>query len=213
MSWDVIGQHGSLCGRLIGAVDAWLTTDQGAEYLKVTRSTIYRWADDGRLPYYELESGGGRRYRREDLDGMMAPTGAYDIYVARSQNLVHIAPHGHFQALCSKAVSELMLESGLLYDLGWCAGCQQVPDYVRNYLHRRGLLQPPGLKWQVEFAADCDAARALGHDLDSAVGDLKNGARTECLTCGRILHYGHRIGVSGPLVKLDLSLLERHCAT
>ena len=49
----------------------WLTPDEAAAYLKVTRSTIYRWSEEERLPFYELESGGGRRYHLADLDRLL----------------------------------------------------------------------------------------------------------------------------------------------
>jgi excisionase family DNA binding protein len=51
----------------------WLTLREAAAYLKVGVSTLYRWMDEGTLRYYELESGGGRRFRREDLDALLKP--------------------------------------------------------------------------------------------------------------------------------------------
>src|SRR5215467_6516674 len=58
----------------------WMTVSEAAAYLKVDRKTIYRWCDAGRLPFYELESGGGRRFKREDLDALLKPgrAGAVD---------------------------------------------------------------------------------------------------------------------------------------
>jgi excisionase family DNA binding protein len=56
-------------------VPEWLTIREAATYLRVNVSTIYRWCDEGRLRYYELESGGGRRFKREDLDGLLRPGG------------------------------------------------------------------------------------------------------------------------------------------
>ena len=50
---------------------AWLTIREAADYLKVNVSTIYRWCDEGRLPFYELESGGGRRFKQDDLDALL----------------------------------------------------------------------------------------------------------------------------------------------
>lgn len=49
----------------------WLTVAEAARYLRVHRTTIYAWCDEGRLPFYELESGGGRRFKREDLDALL----------------------------------------------------------------------------------------------------------------------------------------------
>jgi excisionase family DNA binding protein len=51
----------------------WVTVDEAMQHLKVSRSTLYRWCDEGRLRYYELESGGGRRFKRDDLDRMLKP--------------------------------------------------------------------------------------------------------------------------------------------
>jgi excisionase family DNA binding protein len=51
----------------------WLTISQAGAYLKVGRATLYRWVSQGRLRSYGLD-GGGRRFKREDLDGMLSPT-------------------------------------------------------------------------------------------------------------------------------------------
>ncbi len=51
----------------------WLRLKEAAAYLKVGVSTLYRWMDQGRVRYYELESGGGRRFKREDLDALLRP--------------------------------------------------------------------------------------------------------------------------------------------
>jgi excisionase family DNA binding protein len=50
----------------------WLTTKEAAAYLKVTRRTLYRWMEEGRLRFYELASG-RRRVRKEDLDALLTP--------------------------------------------------------------------------------------------------------------------------------------------
>ena len=52
-------------------VPEWLTLQEAAAYLKVTRNTVYRWCDLGLLPFFELKSGRGRRVRREDLDALL----------------------------------------------------------------------------------------------------------------------------------------------
>ncbi len=49
----------------------WFTPSEAAEYLRVTRQTIYNYMDDGLLPYYDLKVGRGRRLRRIDLDGLL----------------------------------------------------------------------------------------------------------------------------------------------
>ena len=49
----------------------WFTPTEAADYLRVSRQTIYNYMDKGILPYYELKSGGGRRLRRADLDDLL----------------------------------------------------------------------------------------------------------------------------------------------
>lgn len=45
----------------------WFTAAEAAEFLRVTRSTIYRWASSGQLRYHVLPHGVGRRFHRTDL--------------------------------------------------------------------------------------------------------------------------------------------------
>lgn len=49
----------------------WLTIEEAAEYLRVSKRTIYRWLHDGLLPGYRAGPRGPWRFLREDLDGMM----------------------------------------------------------------------------------------------------------------------------------------------
>lgn len=53
----------------------WFTVEQAAAYLQVTKQTIYNWINLGILPYYELPTGRGRRFRREDLDRLLQRRG------------------------------------------------------------------------------------------------------------------------------------------
>ncbi len=46
----------------------WLSVDEAAEYLRVSRRTIYKFTQDGRLPAYVLGPKRTRRFRRVDLD-------------------------------------------------------------------------------------------------------------------------------------------------
>lgn len=46
---------------------AWLTVQEAADYLKVARSTVYRWAREGRLPIFKLAKGVAR-VRLQDLE-------------------------------------------------------------------------------------------------------------------------------------------------
>lgn len=53
----------------------WLTIEEAAEYLRVSRRTIYRWVHDGLLPGYRAGPRGPWRFRQEDLDGLMRRAG------------------------------------------------------------------------------------------------------------------------------------------
>ena len=46
----------------------WLTTEEAAEYLRVHRDTLRRWARTDLIPAAKLGNRGGFRFRREDLD-------------------------------------------------------------------------------------------------------------------------------------------------
>lgn len=49
----------------------WMTTEDVCEYLQVSKSTVYRWVSEGKLPGYKF--GGARRYKREEVDGLAEP--------------------------------------------------------------------------------------------------------------------------------------------
>ena len=48
----------------------WLSLEEAAEYLEVSTSTVYRWCEEGKLPFYKLAGTGRRRFKREDLDAL-----------------------------------------------------------------------------------------------------------------------------------------------
>ena len=58
-------------GTVWPVADEWLTVAEARAYLKVGTTTLYRWMTEGRLPYRELASGGGRRIRKYDLEAML----------------------------------------------------------------------------------------------------------------------------------------------
>jgi len=62
---------GELSDRFRSLPD-WLTVREAAAYLKVDRTTIYRYCEQGRLRFSELTSGGGRRFKRRDLDALLS---------------------------------------------------------------------------------------------------------------------------------------------
>ncbi len=46
----------------------WLTIQEAAEHLKVSKPTIYRWMREGRLTFYKM--GNSTRFRRDHIDAM-----------------------------------------------------------------------------------------------------------------------------------------------
>lgn len=49
----------------------WLNVKEAAEYLGVSRQTIYRLIQQGRLGYFEVEGVLGKRIRKMDLDALI----------------------------------------------------------------------------------------------------------------------------------------------
>lgn len=46
----------------------WFTIEEAAEYLCVSKRTIYKLTQDGRLPAFRISRERHRRFRKEDLD-------------------------------------------------------------------------------------------------------------------------------------------------
>jgi excisionase family DNA binding protein len=46
----------------------WFTVEEAAEYLCVSRRTIYKLTKEGRLPAFRIGKERHRRFRKEDLD-------------------------------------------------------------------------------------------------------------------------------------------------
>jgi excisionase family DNA binding protein len=51
----------------------WFTVEEAAEYLCVSRRTIYKLTEEGRLPAYRIGRVRHRRFRKEDLDKVPRP--------------------------------------------------------------------------------------------------------------------------------------------
>jgi excisionase family DNA binding protein len=51
--------------------DQWLTLEEAAAYLKVSKPTIYRFCAEGCLPFYKLAGTGQRRFKPMDLDALL----------------------------------------------------------------------------------------------------------------------------------------------
>ena len=53
-------------------VSEWLTIKETCDLLKVSRRRVYRWMENGEVPYFMIAAGGGpRRIRREDLEDIL----------------------------------------------------------------------------------------------------------------------------------------------
>lgn len=51
----------------------WFTVNEAAEYLCVSRRTIYKLTKEGRLPAFRISKERHRRFRKEDLDKVPRP--------------------------------------------------------------------------------------------------------------------------------------------
>lgn len=51
----------------------WLTVPEAQDYLRVSKTTLYNFMQDGRLPFYYLKGTRQRRVRRTDLDALLEP--------------------------------------------------------------------------------------------------------------------------------------------
>lgn len=49
----------------------WMTLDEGAAYLRISRPTLDRWIAEQLVRAYDLPGGRGRRVKLEDLDEML----------------------------------------------------------------------------------------------------------------------------------------------
>ncbi|HSS09088.1 MAG TPA: helix-turn-helix domain-containing protein [Acidimicrobiales bacterium] len=54
--------------------DDLLTTAEVADLAGVSRTTVWRWAEDGILPTAVELPSGHRRFRRSDVDALLAPS-------------------------------------------------------------------------------------------------------------------------------------------
>jgi len=70
----VSGTNTSLYGgMLIVITKEWFTVEEAAEYLCVSRRTIYKLTKEGRLPTFRIGKERHRRFRKEDLDKVPRP--------------------------------------------------------------------------------------------------------------------------------------------
>ena len=52
----------------------WFTVEEAAEYLSVSKRTIYKLTTEGRLPAFRIGKERHRRFRKEDLDKVPVPS-------------------------------------------------------------------------------------------------------------------------------------------
>jgi excisionase family DNA binding protein len=62
----------SLCGR-VALMHRWLSLNQAADHLGVSRASVYRLCKAGLLAWLEVPGVQGRRFREEDLDSLLEP--------------------------------------------------------------------------------------------------------------------------------------------
>ena len=51
----------------------WFTVEEAAEYLRVSKRTIYKFTEEGRLQSFRIGKERHRRFRKEDLDKVPLP--------------------------------------------------------------------------------------------------------------------------------------------
>lgn len=51
----------------------WYTVTEACEYLRVSKTTLYDYMKDGRLPFFYLAGTRNRRLKKSDLDALLEP--------------------------------------------------------------------------------------------------------------------------------------------
>ena len=70
----VSGTNTSLYGGMLMVITKeWFTVEEAAEYLCVSRRTIYKLTKEGRLPAFRIGKERHRRFRKEDIDKVPRP--------------------------------------------------------------------------------------------------------------------------------------------
>jgi len=66
-------------------MEEWLTLREAASYLKLHPKTLYRYVRAGKLRQFRPGGTGRPRFRREDLDALLAPNGEQNEEAAESE--------------------------------------------------------------------------------------------------------------------------------
>lgn len=170
----------------------WFTPDEAADYLRVSRATIYRLSEEGRLPYSEVEGGRGRRYRGEDLRRALRPDRSrVHATVAARFRVVHAELAAVVDELPSVAedfgpgLKELVRAADFWVDVRDRAASQM--DVHRD-LATAGRSQVERL-----LTAALAPASKRGHRMDVDVRGADT-AHARCSRCGAELTVGHPVG-------------------
>lgn len=51
----------------------WFNVQEACDYLRISKPTLYELVRKGHLTSYTLQGAKARRFRREDLDGLLIP--------------------------------------------------------------------------------------------------------------------------------------------
>lgn len=175
-------------------VKHWLTLSEAAEELGVSRATLYRWQREGRLPLYELESGGGRRVKRNDLDALLRPVGEAGEATCDGRAVA--------ATLVRRFPKEKLVEVALVGRISFGPGQQMPPQLEHRIIPESDFKAvawakavDPRLSDVVEEALK--AAEEKGHDMDMADQGGPSYAWYRCRACGRqvvIQPIGNRLG-------------------
>jgi len=57
----------------------WYTVAEACEYLRVSKTTLYEYMKDERLPFFYLAGTRNRRIRQADLDALLEPGNPADL--------------------------------------------------------------------------------------------------------------------------------------
>ncbi len=66
-----------------------MTVEQVMRYLQVSRTTVYQWMQQGRLPYRELPGGRGRRFDRVEVDRLLVEPAPRGVALDEAIRTVH----------------------------------------------------------------------------------------------------------------------------
>ncbi len=59
--------------------DRWMTPAEAAKYLGISRTSLYTYMGDGRLPFYYIRGSNQRRIKKSDLDALLVPGNPEDL--------------------------------------------------------------------------------------------------------------------------------------